>query len=53
MGGEDVLQRCFTLVNNAQTLSFSSKAFENSRNRFAFINDYLDGGMQPFRRLQH
>lgn len=54
MGGEDVLQRCFTLVNNAQTLSFPGwKAFENSRNRFALINDYLDGGMQPFRRLQY
>lgn len=54
MGGESVLQRCMNLVNNAQQLPFSGwKAFEDSRNRFAFINDYLDGAMQPFRQLQY
>ena len=54
MGGEDILQRCMNLVNNAQNLNFTGwRAFENDRNRFAFINDYLDGGMQPFRQLQY
>lgn len=54
MGGEDVLQHCMTLVNNAQNLPFTGwKSFENDRNRFAIINDYLDGGMQPFRQLQY
>lgn len=54
MGGEDVLQRCMNLVNNAQNLNFTGwKAFENDRNRFAIINDYLDGAMQPFRQLQY
>lgn len=54
MGGEDILQRCMNLVNNAQNLNFTGwKAFENDRNRFAFINDYLDGAMQPFRQLQY
>jgi len=54
MGGEDVLQRCMNLVNNAQNLGFTGwKAFENDRNRFALINDYLDGAMQPFRQLQY
>ena len=24
-----------------------------SRNRFAIINDYLDGAMKPFRQLQY
>ncbi len=53
-GGEDVLQRCMNLVNNAQTLDFPGwKAFDNDRNRFAIINDYLDGGMEPFRQLQY
>ena len=53
-GGEDVLQRCMNLVNNAQTLNFPGwKAFDNDRNRFAIINDYLDGGMEPFRQLQY
>ena len=54
MGGEDVLQRCMNLVNNAQNLGFTGwKAFENDRSRFAIINDYLDGAMQPFRQLQY
>ncbi len=54
MGGEDVLQRCLNLVNNAQNLSFTGwKAFDNDRNRFAFINDYMDGAMKPFRQLQY
>lgn len=54
MAGEDVLQRCLNLCNNAQNLNFPGwKAFENDRNRFAIINDYLDGAMQPFRQLQY
>lgn len=54
MGGTDILQRCMNLVNNAQNLNFTGwKAFENSRNRFALINDYLDEGMKPFRQLQY
>ena len=54
MGGEDVLQRCMILVNNAQNLPFAGwKSFDNDRNRFAIINDYLDGAMQPFRQLQY
>ena len=54
MGGTDVLQRCMNLVNNAQDLGFPGwKSFEDSRNRFAIINDYLDEGMKPFRQLQY
>ena len=54
MGGTDVLQRCMNLVNNAQDLGFTGwKSFEDSRNRFAIINDYLDEGMKPFRQLQY
>ena len=54
MGGTDVLQRCMNLVNNAQNLDFVGwKSFDDSRNRFAFINDYLDEAMKPFRQLQY
>ena len=54
LGGTDVLMRCMQLVNNAQDLGFPGwKAFENSRNRFAIINDYLDEAMKPFRQLQY
>lgn len=54
LGGSDVLERCLNLVNNAQNLNFTGwKSFDNDRNRFAIINDYLDGAMQPFRQLQY
>ena len=54
LGGTEVLQRCMNLTNNAQHLEFPGwKAFENSRNRFAIINDYLDEAMKPFRQLQY
>ena len=49
LGGTDLL-----LVNNAQNFEYPGwKAFEDSRNRFAFINDYLEEAMKPFRQLQY
>lgn len=54
MGGEEILQQCLNLVNNAQNLDFNGwKAFDNDRNRFAIINDYMEGAMKPFRQLQY
>ena len=54
LGGTDVLQRCLYLVNNAQDLGYPGwKLFEDSRNRFAIINDYMDEGMKPLRQLQY
>jgi hypothetical protein len=54
LGGENILQRCMNLTNNAQNLSFAGwKSFENDRNRYAIINDYLDGAMRPFRQMQY
>lgn len=54
MGGEEVLQQCMNLANNSQNLNFPGwKAFDNDRNRFAIINDYLDGSMNTFRQFQY
>ena len=54
MAGTEVLQRCMNLTNNAQDMGFPGwKAFEDSRNRFAIINDYLDAAMKPFRQMQY
>lgn len=54
MGGEEVLQQCMNLANNSQSLNFPGwKAFDNDRNRFAIINDYLDGSMKTFRQFQY
>ena len=53
-GGEDVLQTCMNLTNNAQNLDYPGwKAFESSKNRFSIINDYLEGSMEPLRQLQY
>lgn len=54
MGGTEILQRCMYLVNNAQDLGVPGwKSFEDSRNRFAIINDYLDESLKPLRQLQY
>jgi len=53
-GGEEILQACMNLVNNAQNLNFTGwKSFDDDKNRFAIINDYLEGAMEPFRLLQY
>ena len=42
------------LVNNAQMLNFTGwKSFDNNRNRFAIINDYLEESLKPMRQLQY
>lgn len=54
MGGTDILQQCFNLVNNAQNFQYPGwKPFENSSNRFAIINDLLSEAMKPFRKMQY
>ncbi len=52
--GTEILKQAMYLVNNAQNLGFPGwKSFEDNRNRFAIINDYLDESMKPFRQLQY
>ena len=54
MGGEDVLQRCMNVANNSQNLNYTGwKSFEDSKNRYAIINDYIDEGLKAFRQLQY
>jgi len=54
LGGTDCLQTAMTIANNAQGLSAKGwKAFEDTKNRYALISDYLDGGMSVFRDLQY
>ena len=54
MGGTDILQQCLNVANNAQGLNFTGwKSFDDDRNRFAFINGYMDEALKPFRMLQY
>ena len=53
-GGSDVRNRCLNLTNNAQNLDYPGwKAYDSNKNRFAIINDYMEGAMEPFRLLQY
>lgn len=54
LGGTDALTVAQSIVNNAQSFpSKGWKAFDDSKNRYAIINDMLDSGMDPFRRMQY
>ncbi len=54
LGGTEQLQVVQNITNNSQALSSKGwKAFEDSKNRYAIINDYLDGGMETFRMMQY
>lgn len=54
LGGTEVLQTAENIVNNAQNLGYPGwKAFDDNKNRFGIINDYLDGAMEPYRQLQY
>ena len=54
LGGTDALTVAQSIVNNAQSFpSKGWKAFDDSKNRYAIINDMLDSGMGPFRRMQY
>lgn len=51
-GGTDVLHKAENVVNNAQMLGEDGwKAFGDSKNRHALINDYMNGAMEPYRQL--
>lgn len=53
-GGTEVLHRVEGIVNSAQTIAASGwKAFDDSRNRHAIINDYMDSSMEPLRELMY
>ena len=55
-GGTEQLQMAQSICNNAQSLQLSAKgwkAFDDGKNRYAIINDYLDGAMEPFRLMQY
>ena len=56
LGGTEVLRVAQTIVNNSQSLTTSAKgwkSFDDGKNRYAIINDYLDSGMEVFRKMQY
>lgn len=54
LGGTDVLHVVESIVNNAQTMSEPGwKAFGDTKNRHAIINDYMESSLEPLRQMQY
>ena len=54
LGGTEVLQKAEDVVNAGQTMDYPGwKAFDDNKNRFGLVNDWLDGPMEPFRRMMY
>ena len=54
LGGTTVLQTAEDIVSKAQNLGYSGwSAFNESNNRFALLNDYMDGSMEAIRQMNY
>lgn len=54
LGGSDFLNRALNIANNAQNLGDTGwRAGSNANNRYAIIDDYMNGAMEPVRRLMY
>lgn len=54
LGGTQMFQTAEDIVTNAENLGFPGwKAFDDSKNRFALLNDLMDGSMESFRQLTY
>lgn len=54
LGGTNILQIAEDIVNKAQNLGYSGwSAFNESNNRFALLNDYMDGSMESMRQMNY
>lgn len=55
LGGTDVLHVVESIVDNAQTMTDAKgwKAFDNTKNRHAIINDYMESSLEPLRQMQY
>lgn len=53
-GGTSYLQTAEQIVQAGQALDFPGwKAFDDSKNRFGLLNDYMDGAMESMRQFEY
>ena len=52
-GGTDILRQVENIAANAQSLGSGWRSFDSQANRYAIINDYMNGTMADFRQLQY
>jgi hypothetical protein len=54
LGGSEFLNKALTIANNAQTLGdVGWRAGSSNNNRYSIIDDYMNGAMEPVRKLMY
>ena len=54
LGGSEFLNKALNIANNAQNLGDAGwRAGSNNNNRYSIIDDYMNGAMEPVRRLMY
>lgn len=54
LGGSEWLNKAQNIANNAQTLGDGGwRASSSDNNRYAIIDDYMNGALEPVRKLMH
>ena len=52
-GGTDILRQVENIAASAQSLGSGWRSFDTGANRYAIINDYMNGTLSAFRQLQY
>jgi hypothetical protein len=52
-GGSDILRQVENIAAGAQSLGSGWRSFDNNACRYSIINDYMNGNMSVFRKLQY
>lgn len=54
LGGSEFLNKALTIANNSQNLGDAGwRAGSSSNNRYTIIDDYMNGALEPVRRLMY
>lgn len=54
LGGSEFLNKALNIANNAQNLGDAGwRAGSNNNNRYSIIDDYMNGAMEPMRKLMY
>ncbi len=54
LGGSEWLNKAQNIANNAQMLGDAGwRAMSSNNNRYSIINDYMNGAMEPMRKLMY
>ncbi len=52
LGGTNYFQQAEDIVTNAQNLGYTGwSSFNDNKNRFGLLNDYMDGSMEEYRQM--